>query len=172
MSVFQLTASYVSLVLSLCYACLQVNLCGHATLAAAHFLFTSRLVNANLIEFITLSGVLTARKVMQGNKSDALKYENGEAQEHFSVELDFPIVPMVEYNSAEVASISKALNGASVIDIKKTEEDDLFVFSRILYSSFSVHISHVAEKDNFFTASCGVLCWFRLCYRLGRPLWI
>ncbi|RVX20541.1 putative isomerase BH0283 [Vitis vinifera] len=105
----------------------EVNLCGHATLAAAHFLFTSRLVNANLIEFITLSGVLTARKVMQGNKSDALKYENGEAQEHFSVELDFPIVPMVEYNSAEVASISKALNGASVIDIKKTEEDDLFV---------------------------------------------
>ncbi|XP_034689867.1 uncharacterized isomerase BH0283-like [Vitis riparia] len=105
----------------------EVNLCGHATLAAAHFLFTSRLVNGNLIEFITLSGVLTARKVMQGNKSDALKYENGEAQEHFSVELDFPIVPMVEYNSAEVASISKALNGASVIDIKKTEKDDLFV---------------------------------------------
>ena len=69
---------------------------------------------------------------MQGNKSDALKYENGEAQEHFSVELDFPIVPMVEYNSAEVASISKALNGASVIDIKKTEGDDLFVFSWIL----------------------------------------
>lgn len=105
----------------------EVNLCGHATLAAAHFLFTSRLVDGNLIEFITLSGVLTARKVMQGNKSDALKYENGEAQEHFSIELDFPIVPMVEYNSAEVASISKALNGASVIDIKKTEGDDLFV---------------------------------------------
>ncbi|RVW54856.1 putative isomerase BH0283 [Vitis vinifera] len=104
----------------------EVNLCGHATLAAAHFLFTSRLVNGNLIEFITLSGVLTARKVMQGNKSDALEYENGEAQEHFSIELDFPIVPMVEYNSAEVASISKALNGASVIDIKKTEKDDLF----------------------------------------------
>ena len=85
-----------------------------------------------MIEFITLSGVLTARKVMQGNKSDSLKYENGQAQEHFSIELDFPTVPMVEYNSAEVASISKALNGASVIDVKKTEKDDLFVFSRIL----------------------------------------
>lgn len=69
---------------------------------------------------------------MQGNKSDALKYDNGEAQEHFSIELDFPTVRMIEYNSAEVASISKALNGASVIDIKKTETDDLFVFSWIL----------------------------------------
>ncbi|RVW54857.1 putative isomerase BH0283 [Vitis vinifera] len=105
----------------------EVKLCGHATLAAAHLLFTSRLMKGNMIEFITLSGVLTARKVMQGNKSDSLKYENGQAQEHFSIELDFPTVPMVEYNSAEVASISKALNGASVIDVKKTEKDDLFV---------------------------------------------
>ncbi|XP_034691720.1 uncharacterized isomerase BH0283-like [Vitis riparia] len=105
----------------------EVKLCGHATLAAAHLLFASSLMKGNMIEFITLSGVLTARKVMQGNKSDSLKYENGQAQEHFSIELDFPTVPMVEYNSAEVASISKALNGASVIDIKKTEKDDLFV---------------------------------------------
>ena len=109
-----------------------MKLCGHATLAAAHFLFTSSLVKGNLIEFITLSGVLTARKVMQGDKSDALKFENGEAQERFYIELDFPTVPVVEYNSADVASISKALNGASVIDIKKTDQDDLFVFSRII----------------------------------------
>ena len=89
-------------------------------------------MKGNLIEFITLSGVLTARKVMEGDKSDALKCENGEAQERFYIELDFPTVPMVEYNSADVASISKALNGASVIDIKMTEKNDILVFSRIL----------------------------------------
>lgn len=86
-------------------------------------------MKGNLIEFVTLSGILTAKKVMEGNKSEGLKYESGEAQEHFYIELDFPTVPIVEYNSAEVASISKALNGASVIDIKKNVKDDLFVFS-------------------------------------------
>lgn len=109
------------------YVYLQVKLCGHATLAAAHFLFTSNLVEGDVIEFITLSGVLTARKFIWGNKSDALKYENGAAQ-HFSIELDFPAVPLIEYNSAEVTSISKALNGASVLEMKKTEKDDLLVF--------------------------------------------
>ncbi|KAK1365610.1 hypothetical protein POM88_041171 [Heracleum sosnowskyi] len=41
----------------------SVELCGHATLAASNFIFSSGLVKANVIEFMTMFGVLTARKV-------------------------------------------------------------------------------------------------------------
>ncbi|GJX96210.1 reverse transcriptase domain-containing protein [Tanacetum coccineum] len=40
---------------ALCYNGSHVGLCGHATLAASHFLFKSGLVNSNTIEFSTLS---------------------------------------------------------------------------------------------------------------------
>ncbi|GMP91070.1 hypothetical protein CsSME_00041926 [Camellia sinensis var. sinensis] len=93
----------------------EVQLCGHATLAAAHFLFTSGLVNANKIEFLTLSGVLTAKRVP-------------ESQDCLLIELDFPVVPLVDFDSVEVSSVSKALSGASVIDLKMTTtEKDLYV---------------------------------------------
>ncbi|GMP91047.1 hypothetical protein CsSME_00041913 [Camellia sinensis var. sinensis] len=93
----------------------EVKLCGHGTLAASHFLFTSGLVNANRIEFLTLSGVLIAKRVP-------------ESQDCFLIELDFPKVPLADFDSAEVPSISKALGGASVIDLKiTTTEDDLIV---------------------------------------------
>lgn len=115
----------------------QVELCGHATLAAAHFLFTSVLLGANTIEFSTLSGVLTAKRVLEGLKSDPKDSQNGEAHESFFIELDFPVVPTatVEFNGAELQLISKALNGASVTEIKKTTTgDDLLVrVSIILY---------------------------------------
>lgn len=42
---------------------MQVNLCGHGTLAAAHSLFESGLIDSNIIEFVTASGVLTAKRV-------------------------------------------------------------------------------------------------------------
>lgn len=110
------------------HALLQVNLCGHATLAASHFLFTSGLVNANKIEFLTRSGVLTAKRVPETKQTDSLNLENGEARDCFMIELDFPVIPLTEFDSAELPSISKALNGASVIELKKTTTDgDLFV---------------------------------------------
>ncbi|XP_058200300.1 uncharacterized protein LOC131315199 [Rhododendron vialii] len=106
----------------------EVNLCGHATLAASHFLFTSGLVNANKIEFLTRSGVLTAKRVPETKQTDSLNLENGEARDCFMIELDFPVIPLTEFDSAELPSISKVLNGASVIDLKKTTTDgDLFV---------------------------------------------
>ncbi|KAG8663159.1 uncharacterized isomerase BH0283 isoform X1 [Manihot esculenta] len=91
---------------------LQVKLCGHATLAASHALFSNGLVNSNIIEFVTLSGILTAKKVPDG--------------EAFLIELNFPAIPITEFNSIDLAPISKALNGASIIDIKSSA-DDLFV---------------------------------------------
>ncbi|KAK7270259.1 hypothetical protein RIF29_23272 [Crotalaria pallida] len=106
----------------------QVNLCGHATLAAAHALYSSGLVDTDVIEFLTLSGVLTARKVSPININNASNLHNGEAQDGFSIELDFPVDPFEEFNLPETSQISEALNGASIVDIKKTQiGDDLLV---------------------------------------------
>jgi predicted PhzF superfamily epimerase YddE/YHI9 len=102
---------------------LQVELCGHATLAAAHSLFTSDLVNSNIIEFLTLSGILTARKVT-------------ETQEFFFIELDFPTVPLTDFNPDEVSLISNAVNGAAVHDIKITTSENLFVMAPIQFLHF------------------------------------
>uniref|UniRef100_A0A7N2N3U2 Uncharacterized protein n=1 Tax=Quercus lobata TaxID=97700 RepID=A0A7N2N3U2_QUELO len=106
----------------------MVELCGHATLAAAHALFSSGLVNSNIIEFVTLSGILTAKKFQETKASNSSDIQNGESQECFLIELDFLTVPTIDFNSEEISSISSALNGASVIDIKKTSSlDALFV---------------------------------------------
>ncbi|CAL5427781.1 unnamed protein product [Camellia sinensis] len=44
------------------------------------------------------------------------------------IELDLPIVPLSDFDFAEVPFISKALSGASVIDLKiTTTEEDLIV---------------------------------------------
>ncbi|CAL5427779.1 unnamed protein product [Camellia sinensis] len=73
------------------------------------------LVNADKIEFLTLFGVLIGKRV-------------SESQECVLIELDLPIVPLSDFDSAEVPSISKALRGASVIDLKiTTTEEDLIV---------------------------------------------
>ncbi|GAB2248644.1 hypothetical protein Droror1_Dr00008526 [Drosera rotundifolia] len=106
----------------------EVKLCGHATLAASHFCFTSGLVNGDVIEFLTLSGILTAKRIHGIKKSDAWNNENGISQLEFVIELDFPVVPLTDCNFSETSSISKALDGAQVIDVKRTTtEDDLFV---------------------------------------------
>ncbi|KAK3016236.1 hypothetical protein RJ639_006475 [Escallonia herrerae] len=105
----------------------EVKLCGHATLAAAHFLFTSGLVNTDLIEFLTLSGILTAKRVADSKIADDACFENGEVQDGFFVELDFPTVPLHEYNSADVSAISDSLSGASAVDMVKTSYDDILV---------------------------------------------
>ncbi|KAL1825924.1 hypothetical protein ACET3Z_012702 [Daucus carota] len=91
--------------------CLQVKLCGHATLAASHFIFSSGLVKVNVIEFMTLSGVLTARRVSLPEVSVLSQLKS----DGFCIELDFPVVPLVEYTSGEVSNISQSLNGASLI---------------------------------------------------------
>ncbi|XP_063946233.1 uncharacterized protein LOC108213169 isoform X4 [Daucus carota subsp. sativus] len=76
----------------------EVKLCGHATLAASHFIFSSGLVKVNVIEFMTLSGVLTARSVSMPEVSVLSQLKS----DGFCTELDFPVVPLVEYTSAEV----------------------------------------------------------------------
>jgi len=107
----------------------EVTLCGHATLAAAHTLFTKGMVNSDLIEFDTLSGILTAKKVVQDNcnLTNISTIQNGEVQDKFLIELNLPVVPTAEYNSTDVSAISQAFGGASIVEIKKTVTDCLLV---------------------------------------------
>lgn len=107
---------------------MQVKLCGHATLAAADTLFKSGLINSNIVEFSTLSGILTAKKVVDNVKAaNASKIPNGEAQDSYFIELNFPADPSSEFNSADVSFISHALGDASVIEIRTTIRDNLLV---------------------------------------------
>ncbi|CAN1352797.1 Uncharacterized isomerase BH0283 [Linum perenne] len=102
----------------------EVNLCGHATLAASHALFSDGLVESDLIEFETLSGVLTARRVPDNGKKAETKDSS------FLVELNFPAISTIEFSSVanEMARISNALNCAPIVDIRRTTtSDDLFV---------------------------------------------
>jgi len=54
----------------------EVKLCGHATLASAHVLWERGIASADVLEFYTLSGTLTAKKTGDG------------------IELDFPVEPV------------------------------------------------------------------------------
>ena len=114
---------------------LQLQLCGHATLAAAHTIFTSSFMNSSIVEFVTVSGIVTARRVPEIKTTDGLNSQNGESHESFLIELNFPTTPMIDLNSAEVSTISNALNGASVIDTKRTTaKDDIVVMPSYFFS--------------------------------------
>ncbi|CAK8571945.1 unnamed protein product [Lathyrus sativus] len=102
----------------------EVKLCGHATLAASHTLFSSGLVDTNVIEFDTLSGILTIQKIPSVDATGAPNLQNGEAPVGFYIELDFPADPTTESNLDDTSLIADALNGASIIDIKKTQNED------------------------------------------------
>ncbi|KAJ0979625.1 hypothetical protein J5N97_015099 [Dioscorea zingiberensis] len=108
----------------------EVDLCGHATLAAAHFLLSFGLVKCDIIEFVTKSGILTASKVSgitSGGKNENLVKCNRE-KDNFSIELNLPMCKVVECDSGEVPSIPETLNGASVINVqKKVSTADLLV---------------------------------------------
>ncbi|EOA38368.1 hypothetical protein CARUB_v10009900mg [Capsella rubella] len=99
----------------------EVDLCGHATLASAHVLFSAGLIGSETVEFATRSGILTAKHL----KKDASKEESST----MSIELDFPIVPTFEvnYTDDDLSLFSKAMNGATIVDVKATEKDILIV---------------------------------------------
>ncbi|TYI13789.1 hypothetical protein ES332_A08G082100v1 [Gossypium tomentosum] len=106
----------------------EVKLCGHATLASAHTLFTTGLVNSNIIEFDTVSGILTATRVPDTSPTNISEVQNGGVSDCFLIELNFPSVPATDFNSAEASLVSKALNDAPIIDVKRTTPaDDIFV---------------------------------------------
>ncbi|VAH60028.1 unnamed protein product [Triticum turgidum subsp. durum] len=97
----------------------EVDLCGHATLASAHFLFTAVLPEHGMIEFMTKSGILTAKKVPAPGGA-------GEAHGKLFIELNFPMIDFLDCN--EMPSIPETLNGAPVVSVHKSAADgDLIV---------------------------------------------
>lgn len=123
----------------------QVKLCGHATIASAHFLFTSGLVSTNRVEFITKSGLLSAEKVDGLKQLDTTKPSNNKAGEHFSIELNFPAIPVTDCDPTEIPSIPATLNGASMLNVKKAG-DDLIV----LLLPISIGVLCLINKLPFF----------------------
>lgn len=104
---------------------MQVELCGHGTLAAAHYLLTYGIVKSDVIEFVTKSGLLTAKKLRLPTK-----FSNNEAEGRFYIELDFPMVPVVKCDSTEIPSIPETLNGAAMVNVQKTAtSNDLIVLT-------------------------------------------
>uniref|UniRef100_A0A453EP79 Isomerase n=1 Tax=Aegilops tauschii subsp. strangulata TaxID=200361 RepID=A0A453EP79_AEGTS len=100
----------------------EVDLCGHATLASAHFLFTTVLPEHGKLEFMTRSGILTAKKVPAPGSTGV----PGEEQGKLFIELDFPMIGFLECN--EMLSIPETLNGAPIVSVHKSATDgDLIV---------------------------------------------
>ncbi|KAF2579428.1 hypothetical protein F2Q68_00002432 [Brassica cretica] len=88
----------------------EMDICAHATLASAHILFSNGLVgSSDIVEFATQSGILIAKKVPEEGS--------------FLVELSLPEILTCEYNSNDVSIFSKALSGATIVDIKGTTTD-------------------------------------------------
>ncbi|KAJ0808334.1 putative phenazine biosynthesis PhzF protein [Helianthus annuus] len=114
---FSPVSELVLIIISLCPVLSTVcdfALCGHATLAASHYIFRSGLVKSNTIEFSSLYGILFAKKVS--------------ANDGFYIELDFPVVPVLDFNDLDVSAISELLNGATIVDaVKKNAFEDIIV---------------------------------------------
>ncbi|CAH8301288.1 unnamed protein product [Eruca vesicaria subsp. sativa] len=99
----------------------EVDLCAHATLASAHTLFSNGLVGSDTVEFVTRSGILTAKKV-----SETLNFfDFQEKGSSFLIELDFPVIPTYDYNSNDKLMFSKAFNEATIVDIRGTTTDKI-----------------------------------------------
>jgi predicted PhzF superfamily epimerase YddE/YHI9 len=145
---------------------LQVELCGHATLAAAHFLLTGGVVGTGsttgAIEFAaTMSGlVLTARwqvKAARANGAQADSATRGVDRGGFRIELDFPVASVQECASGDVPALpDDTLNGATVVNVCKTSTvGDLMVTSiassiRNLSSSELEKVNGKAEREPVF----------------------
>lgn len=115
---------------------IEVNLCGHATLASAHLLFSSGIVEGDTIVFHTKSGALKARKVSGYNDDEAM--ENEDKSEDLNrkkkrpigagvVELDFPLISSTKCDDAEAEVVSAALGGVKIVWIGKTSLGDYLV---------------------------------------------
>ncbi|CAN6835173.1 unnamed protein product [Brassica oleracea] len=105
---------------------LEMDLCGHGTLASAYSLFSNGLVDSDKVEFVTQSGILTTKRVPDTSVKGG----------SFLVEMNFPVIPTCElYHSSDIKSMfSKALNGATIVDVRGTTKSttDKFVSEKII----------------------------------------
>jgi len=104
----------------------EVDLCGHATLASAHFLFSSGFVKCNMVLFHTKSGTLTATKIERFNRNESAA-SLGRKNEGFAIELNFPQVSVLDCVPLEIPLLSNTLRGLAVQSVKKTTCNDFIV---------------------------------------------
>ncbi|MEO0650288.1 MAG: PhzF family phenazine biosynthesis protein [Planctomycetota bacterium] len=108
----------------------EVRLCGHATLASAHHLWEAGLVEADEIEFETLSGRLTARRTAGG------------------IELDFPVRPVAAAEAPPGLLSSLGLKPEQALTVAAGEEDWLVeVADDALLRSLSPDFARLARVD-------------------------
>jgi predicted PhzF superfamily epimerase YddE/YHI9 len=135
----------------------EVELCGHATLAAAHYLWTRHKLDDDVLRFFTASGELTARRAGDG-----------------WVELDFPATPPVA--ATPPGALLDGLGIDGVVGVYKSRNDYLVEVSapelvrelkpdfdrlRSIPSARGVAITSVGEGlydfvSRFFAPSVGV----------------
>ena len=108
-------------------------------------------MNGDLIEFVTKSGILTAKKVDGLNQSDVTNSCSNGAREVFSIELDFLVVAVGECDPKEIPSIPTTLNGLSMINVKKTTTaGDLIVRSISLLYHLITFACQMLGDTSFF----------------------
>lgn len=111
----------------------QIDLCGHGTLASAHLLFASGIVEGDTVLFHTKAGILRASKVSGYEEYEEEAPEDKERMPERKrpggkgvVELDLPLVPAACCN--DISLLSEALGGVDVKWVGETSLGDYLVF--------------------------------------------
>ncbi|KMT00970.1 hypothetical protein BVRB_9g222340 [Beta vulgaris subsp. vulgaris] len=105
---------------------LEVKICAHGTLASAHAIFSTGMVQGNDVEFVTKSGVLLAKRILENQNGETLKKQL--KSNKFLIQLCFPLYSAVQLDPSEINFIPKSLKGQSTINfVKMSRENDLIV---------------------------------------------
>ncbi|XP_057247828.1 uncharacterized protein LOC104904809 isoform X1 [Beta vulgaris subsp. vulgaris] len=110
----------------------EVKICGHGTIACTHAIFSTGTTQGNEIEFVTQSGVFSAKRISEnGNQinghellrnDDFLEYQH----KRCLIQLRFPLYPTVPLEPIEMKLVPVSLKGPSTLNIMKmSRENDL-----------------------------------------------
>ena len=125
------------------------DICGHGKLASAHTLFSNGLVGSSeTVEFSTNSGILTAKRV-----------DDCEAKGSFLIEVNFPVITTCEYSSNDFSMFSKALDGATIVDVRGTTKDKL-VFQPLKGATKSTSTDQIMVMQTYNFVSLAGLTMF------------
>eukprot|EP00252_Welwitschia_mirabilis_P007336 TRINITY_DN1858_c0_g1_i3.p1 TRINITY_DN1858_c0_g1~~TRINITY_DN1858_c0_g1_i3.p1 ORF type:complete len:202 (-),score=31.97 TRINITY_DN1858_c0_g1_i3:162-767(-) len=103
----------------------EVDLCGHATLAAAYLLFSSSYMKCNSLLFHTRSGILTANRITrsaEGKSGSAI-----EIPEKFAVQITLPQTSVLNSDYTPMQLLQTTLHGYTVQGCKKTSSNDYII---------------------------------------------
>lgn len=103
----------------------ELELCGHGTLAAAHLLFSSKIVEGDTAIFHTKSGVLTANKVSGYEEPAEDEVDKRKPSRMGLVEVDVPLVAATDCDDASL--LSEALGGVEIKWIGRSNLGDYLV---------------------------------------------